>query len=245
MVTFSDSPAKYFGKDIQYIYSREHNYRLIEKLGIDYIYEQDFSKISTLNAEEYLSGLVNKFKPKYITAGFNHTFGAKKQGNYKLLNEWQKKYNYKYLCIQPHKINDKIVSSTEIKNSLNNGDIEKANLLLTRPFSISSTVIKGAQLGRKLGFPTANLKYPQDIIKIPYGVYKIRVLNKIAVMNWGIKPTIGSEEIIEIHIPNFQDNLYDQNLEIEILNKIRNEIKFNSLEELKVQIEKDVKECLK
>lgn len=243
VVTFSKSPAEYFKKEHYYIYSRKNNYHYIENLGVQYLYEQDFAKIANLSAEEYLEKLVKKFNPISITTGFNHTFGANRSGNPNFLEKNQK--GFKYFCTPATKIDEIIVSSTKIKEFLNNGEIEKANKFLTRNFILESKVIEGAKLGRKLGYPTANMKYPKDIIKLPYGVYKVRVFDKPAVMNWGIKPTIGSEELIEIHIPNFDANLYKKDLKIEILSKIRNEIKFSSIEDLKLQIEKDVQECLK
>ena len=88
------------------------------------------------------------------------------------------------------------------------------------------------------------MKYPEHIVKLPYGVYKVKVLDMPAVLNWGIKPTIGSEEVLEVHIPNFEGNLYNKELEIEFISKIRNEKKFKSIDELKSQIEKDVRICL-
>lgn len=243
IVTFSSSPAEYFKKDFCYIYPREYNYELLENLGVDYIYEQDFAKIAELSADEYLKKLINIFNPKSITTGFNHTFGAKRQGNSDFLKEYKK--DFIYYCTAPTIIDNEVVSSTRIKNLIVSGEIEKANQLLQRNFSIKSTVIEGNKLGRKLGFPTANMEYPDNIVKLPYGVYKVKVLNQIAVMNWGIKPTIGAKETLEIHIPNFNENLYNKTLEVEILSKIRNEKKFNNLEELKQQIEKDIEVCLK
>lgn len=243
LVTFSSSPAEYFGKNISYIYKRMFNYNLIEELGVDYIYEQDFSKIADMTAEEYLNLLIKKFNPSSVTTGFNHTFGANKQGNPEFLEK--NKTSFEYFCTPPTKLENEIVSSTRIKELLALGEIEKANRFLVNNFTLESKVIKGAKLGRKLGFPTANLKYPEKIVKIPYGVYKIRVLSMPAVMNWGIKPTIGSKEVMEVHIPNYEGNLYGKKIEIEVISKIRDEKKFDSLEDLKKQIEKDVQECLK
>ena len=117
--------------------------------------------------------------------------------------------------------------------------------MLGHNFSITSTVEKRKQLGRTLGFPTANMNYPNDIIKLPYGVYACRVFDKKAVLNWGIKPTFENEkEILEVHILDYNENLYNKNLTINIIEKIRNEIKFNNIEELKTQINKDIKKCL-
>ena len=243
IATFSSSPAEYFKKDFCYIYPREYNYEILEKSGVDYIYEQDFTQIAELSADEYLKKLIKIFNPKSITTGFNHTFGAKRQGNSKFLKEYKK--DFIYYCTNPTIIDNEIVSSTRIKNLIISGEIEKANLLLQRPFSIKSTVVEGNKLGRKLGFPTANLEYPPNIVKLPYGVYKVKVLNQIAVMNWGTKPTIGAKEVLEIHIHYFNDNLYNKTLEVEIFSKIREEKKFNNLEELKQQIEKDIEVCLK
>ncbi len=243
LVTFSSSPAEYFGKDFKYIYSRNKNYELLESLGIDYIYERNFADLAKISAEDYLSDLINKFNPKSITTGFNHTFGANKQGNYQMLENYREMFEY--FCVPPIKVDDIVVSSSIIKNILSNGNIEKANKFLTRNFSLTSTVIEGAKLGRTIGFPTANMKYPDRIVKIPYGVYKVKVLNKPAIMNWGVKPTIGAEEIMEVYIPNFGADLYGKELTVEITSKIRDEIKFNSLEELTSQIKKDVEKCLK
>lgn len=243
VVTFSSSPSQYFQKEYSSIYTRTFNYELMENLGIDYIYEQNFANIAHLSANDYLKMLLDKFNPVSITTGFNHTFGVQRLGNTDFLRKNQTSFNY--FCTPPTIIDNKVVSSTLIKKIIQVGDVEKVKEFLTRNFVIESRVIKGEQRGRQIGFPTANLKYPKNIVKLPYGVYKVKVLGLPAVLNWGVKPTFNSEELLEVHIPNFKSNLYDKNLKIEIIKRIRNEIKFNSLEELKVQIEKDVEECLK
>ena len=140
----------------------------------------------------------------------------------------------------------KIISSTCIKKLLKAGETEGAKELLYLPFSVTSEVIKGSQTGRTLGFPTANMKYPEHIVKLPFGVYKVNVLNRPAIANWGIKPTLnGKEPVLEVHIPDFSENLYGQLLKVEFIKKIRDERKFDSLDELKIQITQDLKECLK
>ena len=143
--------------------------------------------------------------------------------------------------------NNKVISSTYIKELLQEGRVERANELLGSKFSISGVVIEGAQLGRTIGFPTANVKYPPDIVQIPYGVYAARVGGHAGVLNWGIKPTVHNikEPIVEVHILDYEGDLYGKNIEIDILKKLRNEQKFASLEELKLQIKKDAEECLK
>ena len=246
LLTFKESPAQYFNKDFNYIFPRKVSYKKIEELGVDYLLEIDFEKVVKLTAEEYLSKLVEKFAPISITTGFNHTFGAGKLGTPFLLELMSKKDGYKYFCVKPYKIGNEAISSTLIKEYLKNGCIENANKLLCSNFTLKLKIIQGEKIGRQLGFPTANAQYPQNIIKLPYGVYKTSVLNKPAIMNWGVKPTFNNKkEILEIHILNgFNDNLYDKNLEVTILQKIRDEIEFDSKEDLINQIKKDIKSCL-
>ena len=242
VVTFKNSPNEYFGRDFVYIYPREHDYKLMEELGVEYIYEQDFAEIVNMPACDYLNMLKGKFSPKSITTGFNHTFGVNRNGNADFLIKNQK--GFIYYSTEPTIIDEEIVNSTRIKELLVNGYIEKANKFLVKNFVIKSKVIEGRKLGRELGYPTANMLYPKDIVKIPYGVYKVKTLGEIGVLNWGIKPTIGSEPILELHIPNFCGDLYGKNLEFEVVSKIRDEKRFESLDDLKMQIEKDVKICL-
>ena len=246
LITFKDSPALYFGKSFDYIYPREKSYSIIKSLGVDEIVEHDFSTLAEITAEDYLESLIKKYSPNSISTGFNHTFGKGRAGNSDFLEENQSKYNYKYICSPACMIEDEIVSSTRIRELLSEGNIEKANKFLGSSFSLKSTVIHGEMLGRKLGFPTANMLYPDNIVKIPYGVYGVKVMGKSAVLNWGIKPTVnGKSEILEVHIPNYEGDLYDLPLEVEFIKKIRDEKKFANLEELKHQIKKDVEECLK
>ena len=246
LLTFTESPAKYFGKNVEYIYSRKYNYKLIEQLGVDYLLEETFGLLSNIPAEEYLRIIAERYNAQAIFTGYNYTFGYKKLGNVSLLKELQPKYDYKYFCIDEYVVDGIKVSSTNIKQLIKSAKLEPAEKLLGRYFSVKSTVIQGAHIGRKLGFPTANAEYPKDIVKLPHGVYKVNVLGKKALLNWGVKPTFGkNSEVLEVHIPNFEDDLYGKPLEIEFVSKIREERKFNNLEDLKFQINKDIGECLK
>ena len=245
LITFKKSPAEFFGKNIEYIYPRNISYNFIQELGVDYIVEYDFSEIANLSADEYLKFLIENFNPKVITTGFNHTFGYQKKGNPKLLEELQEKFSYKYNVVSEFKKEGTTVCSTEIKYLLQKGDIEKANDFLGHNFRIESLVIEGAKIGREIGFPTANLEYPKEIVRIPYGVYSARVFGRNAILNWGIKPTFGTyKEIVEVHIVDYQEDLYNKNLSVEIIKKIRDEKRFNNIEELKKQIKKDIDKCL-
>jgi len=246
LLTFSDSPAKYFKGNTEYIYPREYNYKIIEKLDVDYIIETDFSQLVNLTAEEYLKYITEKYSPIAIFTGFNHTFGKSKSGTPEYLAKNQKKYGYKYFCTEPVYKDGEIVSSTRIKTILKNCETEKAGNLLSEPYSVENIVTKGNQIGRTIGFPTANIQYPENTVKLPYGVYKVNVFDKPAILNWGIKPTLGeNKEILEVHIPDFEGNLYGEKIKLEFIKKIRDEKKFNNLEELKSQIKKDTAECLK
>lgn len=245
LITFKSSPAEYFNKDIKYIFDRNTNYKLIDELGVDYLLELDFSNYINMKAEDFLRFLKDNYSPKTISTGFNYTFGKNREGNSSFLFDRQSIYDYKYFCIPEYKINDETISSTNIKKALSEGDIIKANQYLFTNFKLKSVVIEGMQLGRQLGFPTANMSYPEEIIKIPYGVYKVKTLGMPAILNWGIKPTLSNKnEVLEVHIPNFSADLYNKDLEIELIQKIRDEKKFDNLEDLKTQIEKDI-ECLR
>ncbi len=246
LITFKNSPSEYFKKDFQYIYPRKISYEKISQLGVDYIIELDFEKLADITAKEYLKNLIEKYSPISISTGFNHTFGKNKLGDSEFLKASQTIYNYKYHCTPPVEIENILVCSTIIKEFISKGEIIKANKLLGSPFLLEGPVIQGAKIGRKIGFPTANIEYPKDIVKLPFGVYAIRTLNQVSVMNWGIKPTFNAKEpVLEIHIPNHNTDLYDQILQIEVLKKIRDEKKFESTEDLKIQIKKDIEECLK
>ena len=247
LITFKTSPKEYFTNIAEYILPRKNAYNLIENFGVDYLLELDFGSVVNLSAEQYLEKfLVERFKPISITTGFNHTFGKNKKGTPEFLRINAERLGYKYFCVEPIVFNNKIVSSTLIKEYLKQGIVENSNELLETNFKLISTVIKGNAIGRKLGFPTANLLYPDKIIKLPYGVYKVMANGIPAVLNWGVKPTVeGKIPLLEAHLINFEGDLYDKELEIEFINKIRDEKKFNSLEELQNQIKKDIGECLK
>lgn len=247
LITFKSSPAEYFKKNTKYIYTRSDSIEKIKSLGVNDILELEFSKIANMRAEEYLEFLIKKYSPTTISTGFNHTFGLNREGNPEFLYKMQDKYNYKYICVPARRDNDDIISSTLIRQLLERGQIERATKLLGSNFILRGKVIEGAKLGRKLGFATANLDYPENIVKIPYGVYKAKVNDKCAVLNWGVKPTVNDthKDGLEVHIIGFEGDIYGEEIKIELIKKIRDEKKFDCISDLKKQIEKDVLECLK
>lgn len=247
LITFKDSPAKFFNKEYEYILPREESLKKIKSLGVRDVLELDFDKIANMSAQDYLDFLYKEFAPASISTGFNHTFGKNRVGNPEFLEQNQEKYGYKYFCVSPQLSEGEVISSTLIKKLLRDGNIERANNLLKTSFLVEGVVAKGAQIGRKIGFPTANISYPAHIVKMPFGVYCVEVMGHKGVMNWGMKPTVHNviEPVAETHIIGFDGDLYDRTLKFEIIKKIRNEQKFGNLEELKTQINKDIETCLK
>lgn len=246
VITFKDHPCCHFyGVCPKYILSREDREIEIKKLGVDYLYELDFDeKICSLSAKEYLEDiLVKYFSPLSISTGFNHNFGAKKSGNVEFLRQNEKKYGYKYFEIPPQKLDGEVISSTIIRRYLQNGEIEKANRMLGHNFKISGKVIQGQQLGRTIGFRTANLIYPNELVDIPFGVYEVNTQYGKGITNFGVRPTVSKTQkpVAETHILNFNQDIYNQDLQVEFLDMIRKEQKFNSLDELKTQIQQDIK----
>ncbi len=244
VITFSDHPYCYFkGVCPKYILTREEREKRIASLGIDYLYELNFEDFALLTAKEYLNNiLINYFHPISISTGWNHNFGKNKSGNVNFLEEQAKNYNYKYFKIPPQKINNEIISSTKIRKLLSEGNIEKANLMLGQNFSIEGEIVKGNQIGRTIGFRTANLVYPPELIELPYGVYAVDTTYGKGIANFGIRPTInGSHTSLEAHILNFEKDIYGEIINVNFNKMIRTEKKFPSLDALKKQINLDIK----
>lgn len=253
VVTFSNHPHCYF-YDVapKYILTSDERAKHIAELGVDYLIELDFESISGLTAEDYLKDvLVKYFMPRAITTGWNHYFGYKKSGNVKFLADNSKKFNYEYFEISPQKEASVNISSTAIRNYLAKGEIAKASSMLGYKFSISGEVVKGKQLGRTIGFPTANLIYPPELIELPFGAYAVNVkfsdrLFK-GVTNFGIRPTVSDTKLttLETFIIDFDQDIYEKTIEVEFIKMIRPEKKFPSLDALKAQISLDIQASLK
>lgn len=248
VITFKTSPAEYFNNaKTKTILTLQDKLKFIENIGIDYAFVIDFKDIAKIEAYEYFKNiLVKNFSPKAIVTGFNHTFGYKKTGNVKLLKELSNEFDYEYFEINPETIDNEIVSSTLIKKYLADGEISKANKLLGKSFYVQNKVIKGEQLGRTIGFKTANLVYPSNIADIKNGVYGANVIYNgkkyNGILNLGVKPTVtnSNKRILEVNIFDFNEDLYGKNLIVEFEEKIREEKKFSSIDKLKLQIKKDI-----
>lgn len=248
VITFKDHPCCFFhGVCPKYILTREYREKFIADLGVDYLYELDFEKLAGLSAEEYLENiLIKHFSPKSISTGFNHNFGHNKTGDVKFLEQESVKYNYKYFALPPQKYDGEVISSTKIRKLLSDGQIDTANKMLGRNFIIEGTVIKGRQIGRTIGFRTANILYPLELIDIPFGVYSVLVnyasQTYQGIANFGVRPTVnGHGALLEVHIIDFERDIYGEVLEVKFIKMLRTERKFDSLDSLKQQISLDIK----
>lgn len=248
VITFKDHPCCFFhGVCPKYILTRQYREKFIADLGVDYLYELDFEKLAGLSAEEYLENiLIKHFSPKSISTGFNHNFGHNKTGDVKFLEQESVKYNYKYFALPPQKYDGEVISSTKIRKLLSDGQIDTANKMLGRNFIIEGTVIKGRQIGRTIGFRTANILYPLELIDIPFGVYSVLVnyasQTYQGIANFGVRPTVnGHGALLEVHIIDFERDIYGEVLEVKFIKMLRTERKFDSLDSLKQQISLDIK----
>lgn len=249
IITFQDHPCCFF-YDVKpkYILKKEDKLKFIEDLGIDYLYCLKFDKhLSEMMASDYLKEIIMKnFEPAAISTGFNHYFGAKKSGDVHYLNEMQEQLHYKYLEVPPQLYHEEVVSSTRIREDLALGKIELVNAMLGYNYFLEEAVLEGQHIGRTIGFKTANLIYPNDLVEIARGVYKVRVQVEgqiyDGIANYGLRPTVCEYEkpVLEVHILNFDKDIYGEIIRVEFLKKIRDEKKFNSLDELKAQIKADI-----
>lgn len=248
ILTFLNHPQNITAKTpAKLITTLEERLELFEGLGVQVAvvldFTEDFSKISAIDYIKTV--LVDSLNAKNISIGYDHRFGAQKKGDTKLLEMYGKQYGYKVSVISPVIIDGQIASSSDIRKFIATGDVLWASKLLGRPFSLRGTITKGKQRGRKLGFPTINLPLPENIISPASGVYsglvEIKGKSHFAVINIGKRPTFGDleENIAEAHILDFNGDLYNKNIEIAFLRKLRDEKKFSSEDELKNQIQID------
>ena len=251
VVTFEPMPKMYFNKKIKNfrLSDIDQKNQILKDLGVDFLITKKFDKkFSEIKSEFFIKDILfNKLKAKYIFVSNNFRFGNKREGDVKQLIKNEKNYDYKIIKPQPLIVNKKTISSTYIRSLLEKGNLKKANKVLTRNWSIDGIVQRGRQQGKKIGFPTCNIDIKDYVIAMP-GVYAVKVhLNNIrkplkAIANLGFRPTFNQKEILlEVHIFNFSGNLYDKYLSVEFINFIRKEKKFNNVNQLKKQIQRDLK----
>lgn len=233
--------------EIKLLNTIEEKTALFQELGIDYLIIHPFDyEFSRLSAEEFVTSiLVEKFNIQKIIIGYDHRFGCNRTANIDDLTVYGNQYGFEVEQISVEEINEIAISSTKIRTAVQEGNISLANQYLGYYYSFSGTVTTGKQLGRTIGFPTANIGNVTDYKLIPKnGVYVVKSLidgkTVLGMMNIGNRPTVnGDSQTIEVHFLNFNGDLYGQQLEITLLGYIRDETKFHSLDELKEQLAKD------
>ncbi|MBI1883709.1 MAG: bifunctional riboflavin kinase/FAD synthetase [Chlamydiae bacterium] len=249
VVSFDPHPRKILkGSDsLQLITSMEHRLRLLAKEGVDLVLILPFDKaFSQITARSFLiDKLFKNLFFKGLVIGENYAFGKDRQGNVELLKSLGVEFGFCLDQVLPVKIGSEMVSSTLIRRFIQEGDFKRSSEMLGRPFSFFSSVIKGSGLGKRIGFPTANLNV-EDMILPPGGVYRVEVglgekEKHLGVANIGTRPTVSQEgkNHFEVHLFDFDQNIYGKSLEVFLIEKIRNERRFGSLEELRQQIARD------
>ena len=223
---------------------------LLEKLGIDHLVKIPFTKeFSQMTPEEYIKVILHeRINTSKLIIGYDHRFGKDRSGGLEQLIEFAPQYNYEVEEISRQDIDEIGISSTKTRRALESGNVNTANNFLGRPYGITGIVSHGNKNGRKLSFPTANIKIKENYKLIPKdGVYKAKVCNKYkklyGMLNIGKRPTVGGEnKTIEVHIFDFDQDIYGGEISVEFIQRIREEKKFDSLEQLKDQLEDDQKQ---
>ena len=252
IITFHPHPRKIIGINKTPIFllnTPEEKINLLEKYGIDHLVIIPFTeKFAQQTAEHYIADfLVNTFHPHTIIIGHDHRFGKDRTGDFQLLEDKALELGYQVKEIPGYMLNNITISSTKIREALLKGDIENAHDLLSYDYYFTGKVVKGNQLGRTIGYPTANIEMIDENKLIPCnGVYSVLVTNeklKInqqgGMMNIGYRPTVeGNKRTIEVNLFDFDQSLYDETLTITLKKYLRSEEKFSGLDELKKQLEK-------
>jgi len=249
ILTFFPHPRMVLQKDsnIKLINTIDERTKIIEKLNVDYLLVKKFTnEFSRLSAEDFVKKiLIKKLHAKKVIIGYDHRFGRNRNADLEDLKKFGQLYNFEVEEIAVQDIDDVAVSSTKIRKALNEGNIEKANKYLGYSFMLTGIVVKGKGLGKQLGFPTANIDIKEDYKLIPkQGSYVVSTLikNKVVygMMNIGINPTVsGDKESIEVYFFDFDKDIYNKKIQVNMLHRLRDEVKFESIDALKQQLLKD------
>lgn len=252
--TFNNSSLVQFktNKKNNILLSNEQKITLFENMGVELLYLVDFTdKLMRMPPYEFVKSiLVKSLKAKLVVVGFDFKFGYKAQGNGEFLKQVGKEFDFEVEIIEPVTKNNKIVSSSYIRELISIGNIKEANLLLGRPFAISGVVVRGKGRGRGLGFATANLELDINYQVPKFGVYRtythIDGKKYLSVTNIGKNPTFDDVGFsIETHIIDFDENIYGKKVAIQLIDFIREEIKFDDLNELREQVLNDIEKVKK
>lgn len=254
LLTFFPHPRMVLQKDanIKLINTISEKEQLLKRFGITNLVVKKFTKeFSRLTALDYVENLlVNQLKSKYVIIGYDHHFGRNRNANINDLKQFGEDFNFEVEEISMQDINDVAISSTKIRTALNEGDIKTANTYLGYNFMLTGTIVKGKGLGKTIQYPTANLHIEETYKLIPkQGVYVVKALIddtiQYGMMNIGNNPTVnGQSQTIETHFFNFNNSLYDKNISIQLLERLRDEQKFDGLKQLTTQLDQDKTQAL-
>lgn len=243
--------------DIKLLTDEDEKIELLRQAGLKHLIFHPFSlEFAKTSSEDFIRNfIVQKIRAKAVIIGHDHHFGRNREGSFEHLLELSQLYGFTVEHVPPQTIDDVVVSSTKIRKALHDGNVNQANDWLGYAYSLSGTVIKGKQIGESIGYPTANILNNNPYKIIPGdGVYAVWVTfvshpgeKKMGMCNIGYKPTVskGGFKSIEVNIFDFQGNIYHQILKIEFVSRLRSEVKFKNLKELKNQLEKDQIEALR
>lgn len=256
LLTFEPHPRKVLfpSQPLGIITPLEKKLQLITETGIQHIVVVPFTKeFAALSATEYIEQfIVRKFQPHSIVIGYDHHFGHDRTGDMKLLEQYAPKYNFELVEIPPQLIHEATVSSTKIREAIMAGNIEEANLMLGREYSLTGAVVHGNKLGRTLGYPTANLQPVENEQVVPgNGIYAVKAIHDKkeygGMMSIGYNPTVTNKKElrIEVNIFDFDKDIYGDPLEVLFIKKLRDERKFKSLVELTAQLAADKEATLR
>ncbi len=249
--TFFPHPRKVLGKgEFKNITSQAEKIYLLEKLGVEYVFIQEFTlDFAQKSAQQFIEEhLLKQLSLKDLVIGYDHQFGKDREGSAEVLQALSEKYDFRLHRIEALYHENLTVSSTKIRAALEEGHLTKANNMLGYPYLFMAKIIDGLKIGRKLGFPTANLDIKEYEKIIPkQGVYAVMVdidgeFHK-GVLNIGYRPTLNlpdSQLSIEVHLIDFDGDLYGKTVVVFFMERIRDDIKFNSIDDLSRQIESDV-----
>ena len=250
VLTFEPMPKMFFNSNLKNFRLSNLNQKIenLSKFDVDFVIIKKFnSKFSKTKSISFIKEILGKkLNPKFIFVSNNFRFGNKREGNVKQLIKHEKLYNYKIIKPHPLTIKKNVVSSTLIRKYLQDGKLNNVNKLLKRKWAIDGKVQKGRQLGKKIGFPTANIDIKNYVLAKP-GVYVVQVRKMKSsnyikgIANLGYRPTFNGKKILlEVHLFNFSGNLYNKYLRVEFLRFIRAEKKFKNVDQLKKQIKVDL-----
>ncbi len=236
-----------YSSEIKMLNTMDEKIQLLNKCGLDHLiiepFTKEFSQLSALNFTRNI--LVNQLFIKKLVIGYDHHFGKNREGNFEQLQEYGILYGFDVEEISVQEIENVSVSSTKIRKAIEAGQIEKANGYLGYPYLLTGKIVSGEGLGRKLNFPTVNINIAEDYKLIPKnGVYivKTKLKNEIkfGIMNIGNRPTVhGKKQTIEVHLLDFSADIYGEIIQVEVLKRLRDEHKFDSVSLLIQQIKKD------